>query len=101
MRIYQEQTAKGRQNMSTTTPTEHLAATQAGNPFAQGCAWIEGRYIPIAEARIPILDYGFLHSDLTYDVVAVWEGRFFRLDDQISRAQARLRGDSVESAAEL
>ncbi|HEY3684201.1 MAG TPA: aminotransferase class IV [Streptosporangiaceae bacterium] len=41
--------------------------------------------MPIAEARIPILDVGFTRSDLTYDVVAVWNGRFFRLDDHLDR----------------
>ena len=57
----------------------------AEHRYANGCAWIEGRYVPIAEARIPILDTGFTRSDLTYDVAAVWKGRFFRLDDHIDR----------------
>jgi branched-chain amino acid aminotransferase len=55
------------------------------NPFEKGCAWIEGHYMPIAEARIPIVDAGFSRSDVTYDVVAVWNGRFFRLDDHLDR----------------
>ena len=55
--------------------------------FADGCAWIEGEYVPIAEARIPILDAGFVRSDLTYDVVGVWHGRFFRLDDHLTRLE--------------
>ena len=55
------------------------------NPFSDGCAWIEGEYVPIGEARIPILDTGFVRSDLTYDVVATWRGRFFRLDDHLDR----------------
>jgi branched-chain amino acid aminotransferase len=37
----------------------------ATNPYADGCAFIEGKYLPIAEARIPILDNGFTRSDLT------------------------------------
>jgi branched-subunit amino acid aminotransferase/4-amino-4-deoxychorismate lyase len=55
------------------------------NPFAAGCAWIDGKYVPIGEASIPILDTGFVRSDLTYDVASVWEGRFFRLDDHLER----------------
>jgi branched-subunit amino acid aminotransferase/4-amino-4-deoxychorismate lyase len=55
------------------------------NRFAKGCAWIDGEYVPIAEARIPILDTGFVRSDLSYDVAAVWKGRFFRLDDHLDR----------------
>ena len=64
---------------------------QAGIPFAAGCAWIGGQYLPVAEARIPILDTGFVRSDLSYDVVAVWEGRFFRLDDHLDRLFAGCR----------
>ena len=58
------------------------------NPFAKGVAWIEGALVPLHEARIPLLDQGFLHSDLTYDVPAVWDGRFFRLDDHLTRFEA-------------
>ena len=39
----------------------------------------------ISEAKIPVLDWGFLRSDATYDVVHVWNNRFFQLDEHISR----------------
>ncbi|KAJ5112790.1 D-aminoacid aminotransferase-like PLP-dependent enzyme [Penicillium argentinense] len=58
------------------------------NPFAKGVAWVDGELVPLQEARIPILDQGFMHSDLTYDVPSVWDGRFFRLDDHITRLEA-------------
>lgn len=61
------------------------ALDASSHRFAQGVAWIEGQYVPIYEARIPLLDQGFLHSDLTYDVPSVWDGRFFRLDDHLER----------------
>lgn len=51
----------------------------------EGIAFVEGSYVPIAEARVPILDWGFLHSDATYDVVHVWRGSFFRLQDHVGR----------------
>ncbi|MHC5062593.1 MAG: aminotransferase class IV [Planctomycetota bacterium] len=53
--------------------------------YSAGCAWIEGEYVPMSHARIPITDAGFSRSDCTYDVVAVWEGAFFRLDDHLAR----------------
>jgi branched-chain amino acid aminotransferase len=68
--------------MATSTPR---VVRQANATFDAGCAWIDGEYLPIAEARIPITDTGFTRSDCTYDVVAVWEGRFFRLDDHLDR----------------
>ncbi|GKZ32097.1 hypothetical protein AbraIFM66950_001236 [Aspergillus brasiliensis] len=61
------------------------ALAASTNPYAQGVAWIDGELVPLHEARIPILDQGFMHSDLTYDVPSVWDGRFFRLDDHIAR----------------
>jgi branched-subunit amino acid aminotransferase/4-amino-4-deoxychorismate lyase len=64
-----------------------LEATFDKNPFARGIAWIEGEYVPVDEARIPLLDQGFMHSDLTYDVPSVWDGHFFRLDDHITRLE--------------
>lgn len=63
-----------------------LEATK--NPSSKGIAWIEGQMVPLAEARIPLLDQGFMRSDLTYDVPSVWDGRFFRLDDHLSRLEA-------------
>lgn len=50
-----------------------------------GVALIEDEMMPVAQARLPILDWGFLHSDATYDVAHVWQGRFFRLEDHLDR----------------
>lgn len=46
---------------------------------------MDGEYVPVGEARVPILDWGFLRSDATYDVAHVWRGRFFRLEDHLDR----------------
>ena len=64
--------------------------------WTDGAAWIDGRYCPIADARISVLDLGVTRSDCTYDVVHVWQGRFYRLDDHLDRfaaSMARLRLD--------
>ena len=53
--------------------------------FSQGAAFVRGDYLPIAQASVPLTDWGFLRSDATYDVVTVWEGAFFRLDAHLDR----------------
>lgn len=53
--------------------------------YAEGAAFVEGHFVPVAEARVPILDWGFLRSDATYDVAHVWRGAFFRLEDHLDR----------------
>lgn len=64
------------------------ALEASGNPFAEGIALIDGAFMPIGKARIPLQDQGFLHGDLTYDVPAVWDGRYFRLDAHLDRFEA-------------
>ncbi len=59
-------------------------------PLADGAAWVDGDIVAVAEARLPLLDWGFLHSDATYDVAHVWRGRFFRLDDHLDRFLASM-----------
>lgn len=58
--------------------------------FPNGIAYMNGDYVPMAEAKISVLDWGLLRSDATYDVVHVWQGRFFRLDNHIDRFLASI-----------
>ncbi|TDK43145.1 aminotransferase class IV [Antarcticimicrobium luteum] len=53
--------------------------------LSQGAAWMGGRIIPISEASIGVTDWGLTHSDIAYDVVPVWAGAFFRLEDYLDR----------------
>ena len=72
--------------------------------FSKGAAFVRGQYVPIAEASIPITDWGFLRSDATYDVVTVWEGAFFRLDAHLERFRhscQRFRLDAGRSDGQI
>ena len=60
--------------------------------FAEGAAFIDGDYVPIREAKISVLDWGFIRSDVTYDVVHVWKGRFFRLKHHLDRFERSVAG---------
>ncbi len=59
--------------------------TTSDDRFAAGCGFTEGSYRPIAEVTVSVLDWGFNKSDVTYDVVHVWDGGFFRLQDHLDR----------------
>jgi len=60
------------------------------NPFAKGAAYVNGAFMPLEQARIPVTDWGYRRSDVTYDVVGVWEGNFFRLNDHLRRFRASM-----------
>ena len=72
--------------------------------YASGTAFVEGRFVPVSEARVPILDWGFLRSDATYDVAHAWRGSFFRLEDHLDRFErgmARLHMSLPYDRAEI
>jgi branched-chain amino acid aminotransferase len=73
--------------MADAGPSPASAATIAApaGALTDGVAFVDDEIVPIGEARIPITDTGFLRSDATYDVVAVWKGSFFRLEDHLDR----------------
>src|SRR5262249_24489962 len=53
--------------------------------FSKGVAFVAGVYVPVDEARIPLLDWGFLRSDANQDTISVWKGLVFRFDDHLAR----------------
>lgn len=61
--------------------------TVSDSPYAQGLAYVDGEVCALADARLPLVEAGFTRSDVTYDVVSVWDGKFFRLDEHLARFQ--------------
>ncbi len=59
--------------------------------FAQGVAFTQGRFVPVAEATLSVLDFGVTRADSTYDVVHVKDGAFFRLADHMARFAASMQ----------
>src|SRR5690606_4982714 len=94
-------TAMFREAPMTTATTPPAAGVSA---LADGAAYVDGESCATADARIPLVDLGFIRSDATYDVVHVWKGRFFRLDAHLDRFFAsaeRLRFTIPVSREEL
>jgi D-alanine transaminase len=57
--------------------------------------YLNGAYVPLAEARISPLDRGFLFADGVYEVVPVSRGRPFRLREHLKRLDDSLRSIRV------
>ncbi len=54
-------------------------------PDTPGVAWLDGRVVPIGEARVPVTDRGFLFADSVFDTVRTYGGRPFLLGDHFDR----------------
>ena len=52
--------------------------------------YLNGQFMPLEEARIPVLDRGFMFGDGIYEVVPVYSRRAFRLAEHLHRLQRSL-----------
>jgi D-alanine transaminase len=52
--------------------------------------YLNGEFLPLAEARISPMDRGFLFGDGVYEVIPVYSRRPFRLDEHLGRLQNSL-----------
>jgi len=53
-------------------------------------AYLNGQFLPLAEAKISVLDRGFVFGDGVYELVPVYSKRPFRLDEHLRRLQGSL-----------
>ena len=61
-------------------------------PYVADPVYLNGRFLPLAEAGISPLDRGFLYGDGVYEVIPVYSRRAFRIDEHLKRLQATLDG---------
>ncbi|MBU1426035.1 MAG: D-amino acid aminotransferase [Gammaproteobacteria bacterium] len=54
--------------------------------------YLNGAFMPIEEARVPVLDRGFIFGDGVYEVIPVYSRRPFRLAEHLKRLQHSLDG---------
>jgi D-alanine transaminase len=56
--------------------------------------FLNGEFLPLAEARVPVMDRGFIFGDGIYEVAPVYGRRLFRFDEhlaRLARSLAKLR----------
>jgi D-alanine transaminase len=49
--------------------------------------YLNGQFLPLEEARVPVLDRGFIFGDGVYEVIPVYQRRVFRLPQHLARLQ--------------
>lgn len=57
--------------------------------------YLNGEYLPIEKATVSVLDRGFLFADGVYEVIPVYGGRPFRVQQHLQRLQNSLDGISL------
>jgi len=52
--------------------------------------FLNGKFLPIEEAKVPVLDRGFIFGDGVYELVPVYSRVAFRLDEHLARLERSL-----------
>ncbi len=62
----------------------------------QEIAWVEGEIMPAREARIPVLDHGFLFGDGVFEGIRVTPVGVFRFEEHMKRLETASRAVGIE-----
>jgi len=63
--------------------------------------FLNGKYLPVADAHVSVMDRGFLFADGVYEVVPVYHGRVFRLEAHLKRLQHSVEAIKLPMHIEL
>lgn len=58
------------------------------NPFAprnELKIWLDGRLVPVADAKISVFDHGLLYGDGVFEGIRVYSGKIFRCREHVQR----------------
>ncbi|ADE13760.1 aminotransferase class IV [Nitrosococcus halophilus Nc 4] len=59
--------------------------------------YLNGEFLPLAQAKVSVLDRGFLFGDGVYEVIPVYGGHFFRLSLHLQRLEHSLQAIHLEN----
>lgn len=68
------------------TPLAHIPP-----PLPDTLCYLNGEFTPLKDAKISVLDRGFIFGDGIYEVVPVYGGRAFRFEQHMARLDRSLR----------
>ena len=60
-------------------------------------AYLNGQWLAPEEAKVSVFDRGFMFGDGIYEVMAVYDGRVFTLDEHIARLNRSLEAIRITS----
>ncbi|MGZ4970041.1 MAG: D-amino acid aminotransferase [Methylobacter sp.] len=59
-------------------------------PFGYKTVYLNGQYLPLDEAKVSVMDRGFLFGDGIYEVIPSYSGKLFHFQDHMERLENSL-----------
>ncbi len=64
---------------------------------AQPTVYLNGEFLPLDQAKVSVLDRGFIFGDGVYEVIPVYGGQLFRLNQHLQRLDHSLAGIRLDN----
>jgi branched-chain amino acid aminotransferase len=64
--------------------------------MSEQLVYLEGKYVPLSEAKIPVMDHGLLYGDGIFEGIRAYHGRVFRLEDHMRRFASAAKAINLE-----
>jgi len=58
--------------------------------MSEAIVYLNGEFLPLSEAKVPVLDRGFIFGDGVYEVIPAYNRQLFRIDEHLQRLQNSL-----------
>ena len=58
--------------------------------MTEAICFLNGEFLPLSQAKVPVLDRGFIFGDSVYEVIPVYRRKPFRIADHLQRLQRSL-----------
>ena len=66
------------------------------NALPDTLCYLDGQFLPLNQAKVSVMDRGFLFGDGAYESIPVYERRLFRFDDHMARFERSLAKLEIE-----
>lgn len=65
--------------------------------MSKKAVYLNGKFMPLEQAKVPVLDRGFIFGDGVYDVLTVYGGKPFRAEQHLARLARSLAAIGIEN----
>ena len=66
-------------------------------PLPDSLCYLDGEFLPLNQAKVSVMDRGFLFGDGAYESIPVYQRRLFRFDDHLARFERSLGKLEIEA----
>lgn len=77
-------------------PADEARASGSGVAAKKSVIYIDGEFLPEAEAKISVFDHGLLYGDGIFEGIRFYNGRVFRLEEHLDRLWDSARSICLE-----